>query len=122
MATVTVTIQLRRTEGRNAVAYEYLVDAVVQALEELGPLEVDDVESETATYEVTKVRHVPNAGEQETETTTPCAHCGETITQLRNPIRQGRLKLYCSDACRQAAYRNRSKDTANYNRIMGTNH
>jgi hypothetical protein len=120
MATVTVTIQLRRTEGRHPVDYDDLTDAVVQALADLDPVDVDDVEGEPATYEITKVRHIPNTGEQETETTTPCARCGETITHMRSPIKQGRIKLYCSDACRQAAYRNRSRDTATFNRIMGT--
>ncbi len=105
MAIVTVTVTLRRTEGRTPVNIEDLDGAVGDALRDLLVGEEVMVESagEDLIYEITKVQ-VPITIEAETvQAESQCQRCGKTIANDRN----GRQRRYCSDACRQSAYRTR---------------
>jgi hypothetical protein len=109
MATVTVTIRLRRTEGRSPVDVEDLAAALVEELETSvldAEFAVTDSAGEEATYEVTAIRTA--RGEEppavaDAEPMNSCAVCGAAI--VSDP--HGRPRLYCSDACRQAAHRAR---------------
>jgi hypothetical protein len=108
MATVTITIRLRRTEGRNPVDVEDLAAALIEELESSvldTEFPVTDSAGENATYEVTAVQV---ARRDEPPVTDPepissCAVCGAAI--VSDP--HGRPRLYCSDTCRQAAHRAR---------------
>jgi hypothetical protein len=108
MATVTVTVRLRRTDGRSPVDVLDLVAALVEELEGSvldAEFAVTDSAGEEATYEVTAVRATP-PGQPATADAEPlnsCTVCGAPIASDR----LGRPRLYCSDACRQAAYRAR---------------
>jgi len=110
MATVTVTISLRR-EGRGAsVDVEELAEAVVDAVAGgLDTIDLWDSAGEEVTYEVTRVRRLADqqqpATENDSDTTTPCEQCQTPVTQTPG----ARMRLYCSDACRQAAWRARQR-------------
>jgi hypothetical protein len=108
MATVTVTIRLRRTEGRNPVDVEDLAAALVEELETSvldAEFAVTDSVGEDATYEVTAVRATPRdqPAVADADPLNSCATCGTPIASEPG----GRPRLYCSSACRQAAYRAR---------------
>jgi len=49
---------------------------------------------------------------------TDCEHCGTTFSQPYDP---GRRRVYCGDACKQAAYRRRKKDQNGGARRQRTN-
>jgi len=102
MATVTVTVSLRRIEGRQPVKPNDLAQAVAGLLTDLegSEVEVIDTRHEDAVYEVTAV-HVHQVDEPESPR--PCRHCGEPVPQTAGK----RARDYCSNACRQAAYRER---------------
>jgi hypothetical protein len=105
MATVTLTISLRRTEGRNPVDIDDLAAALVEEIEgSVLEFAVTDSAGEDATYEVTALR--PARRDEpvaDAEPMNSCAVCGAAI--VSDP--HGRPRLYCSDACRQAAHRAR---------------
>ena len=110
MATVTITIRLRRTEGRSPVDIEDLTAALIEELESSvldTEFPVTDSAGEDATYEVTAVqaarRDEPAIADP--EPTNSCAVCSAAI--VSDP--HGRPRLYCSDTCRQAAHRARSR-------------
>jgi hypothetical protein len=106
MATVTLVIRLRRTDGRYPVDVDDLADAVVEEVEaSVLELEVTDSEGEPATYEVTAVRAArqDEPAVADPEPLNSCAVCGSPILSAR----LGRPRLTCSDTCRQAAHRAR---------------
>jgi len=108
MATITLTIRLRRTEGRNPVDVDDLADALVEELEGSvldAESAVTDSAGEDATYEVPALRPArrDEPAIADAEPMNSCALCGAAI--VSDP--HGRPRLYCSDACRQAAYRAR---------------
>lgn len=113
MATITVTFRLRRTDGRNPVDVEELAAAVVEELEGcvLGSeLSVDDTEGNVATYEVTAL--VPTrdviVSNDSSRPEHQCPQCGGPVTSADG----GRPRIYDTPACRQAAYRGRSRSAA----------
>jgi hypothetical protein len=118
MATVTVTLRLRRVEGRNRVGDRELAEAVAEAiLENLVDLEVDDVEGESATYDVTRVLvvnlgSIDPTGEVSSVMEAGIRYCDDCGAQI-DLWATGRNRRYCSDACRQSAYRSRLADLAN---------
>lgn len=108
MATITVTIRLRRTEGRNPVDVDDLAVALIDILEESvldTEFSVDDSAGDIAVYEITAVSARRNM------TPTPdsaapdhqCPQCGAPVHSADG----GRPRIYDSPACRQAAYRAR---------------
>jgi predicted nucleic acid-binding Zn ribbon protein len=107
MATVTLTIRLRRTEGRSPVDIDDLAAALVEEIEgSVVEFAVTDSAGEDATYEVTSLRLARQdepAVADDAEPMNSCAVCGAAI--VSDP--HGRPRLYCSDACRQAAHRAR---------------
>lgn len=108
MATITVTVRLRRTEGRNPVDVDELAAALVDEIEAgvLGTeFYVMDSAGDEATYEVTALRptRTDEPAVADADPLNSCAVCGTGI--VSDP--HGRARLYCSDACRQAAYRAR---------------
>jgi predicted nucleic acid-binding Zn ribbon protein len=112
MATVTVIIRLRRriegSEGRNPVDIDDLTAALIEELESLvldAEFVVTDSALEDATYEVTALRAARRDEPADAEPMTSCAVCGAAI--VSDP--HGRPRLYCSDTCRQAAHRARSR-------------
>jgi hypothetical protein len=107
MATITLKIRVRRIEGRNKVEDSVIGAAIAEQVEDLGEFEVDDTEGETATYEITNVALLVEQLELEDADAPPawfCAWDGKPISYRVD----GRRRLYCSDACRQAAYRDRN--------------
>jgi ferredoxin len=110
MATVTVTVTLRRTEGRTPVDVDDLADAVASDLLDLvtgSEISASSVDGEDLVYEITRV-HLPRRADIDVALATvdesECRHCGAAVANHY----QGRRRQYCSDACRQAAYRIRS--------------
>lgn len=108
MATVTVTISMRRTDGRNPVDVEDLATALVDELESAidgTEFVVTDQAGEEATYEVTGVRARAglSAPINDARPEHPCSICGRPVVSEPG----GRPRLYDTDACRQAAYRAR---------------
>jgi hypothetical protein len=106
MATVTLKITLRRTEGRNRVDDLDIAAAVAQAVEDLDEISVDDLEGDEASYEVSRVALViaqPALPEAEPVDSSSCLLCGAPLLNLIG----GRRRQYCSDACKQAAFRDR---------------
>jgi hypothetical protein len=109
MATVTVTITLRRTEGRTPVDVDDLAAAVASDLSDLvtgSEISASDVAGADLVYEITRV-HLPRPADVDVALATvdesECQQCGAAIANHY----QGRPRLYCSDACRQTAYRAR---------------
>jgi hypothetical protein len=112
MATVTLIVTLRRTEGRTPPDLDDLADVVATELDaQLEDFEIqvqDSDGNEELTYTVTRVRRARPADVAALETPddpTPCAHCGAPTTN--DP--HGRPRLYCSDRCRIYAYRARTR-------------
>jgi predicted nucleic acid-binding Zn ribbon protein len=108
MATVTVIIRLCRTEGRNPVHIDDLAAALVEEIEgSVLEFAVTDSADEEATYEVTALRPArrDEPAIADAEPMNSCAVCGTAI--VSDP--HGRPRLYCSDACRQAAHRARTR-------------
>jgi hypothetical protein len=108
MATVTVTIRLRRTEGRSPVDVEDLAAALVEELESSvldSEFAVIDSAGEDATYEVTNVaaRRTGPPAPDSAEPDHQCPQCGAPVHSADG----GRPRIYDTDACRQAAYRAR---------------
>lgn len=113
MATVTVIIQLRRTEGRTPVDLDALADAVAEALTDAGAgveLQAPSIDGDELTYEVTQVR-VARTADVDTALSTDdppdvieCGWCHQPA--LTEP--HGQPRKYCSDACRVAAWRARN--------------
>jgi predicted nucleic acid-binding Zn ribbon protein len=112
MATVTVIIRLRRriegSEGRNPVDIEDLTAALIEELESSvldTEFAVTDSAGDDTTYEVTALRPArrDEPAIADAEPMNSCAVCGTAI--VSDP--HGRPRLYCSDACRQAAHRAR---------------
>jgi hypothetical protein len=108
MATVTVTIRLRRTEGRSPVDVEDLAAALIEELESSvldTEFAVTDSAGEDATYEVTYVSArsdrppAPDSAEPDHQ----CPQCGAPVHSADG----GRPRIYDTPACRQAAYRAR---------------
>jgi hypothetical protein len=108
MATITVTIRLRRTEGRSPVDIEDLAAALVEELDGSvlnTEFSVDDTAGDFAVYEVTSVsarRNIsptPDSAEPDHQ----CPQCGAPVHSADG----GRPRIYDTPACRQAAYRTR---------------
>jgi endogenous inhibitor of DNA gyrase (YacG/DUF329 family) len=109
MATVTISIRLRRSEGRSPVDPDELARTLLDELESSildSEFSVDDSAGDIAVYEITGVTAVHEPvdltyvhGRAENF----CARCGSAIAS--DPM--GRPRLYCSPACRQAAHRAR---------------
>jgi hypothetical protein len=108
MATVTVTIRLRRTEGRSPVDIEDLAAALIEELESSvldTEFAVTDSSGEDASYEVTNVtaRRTGPPAPDSAEPDHQCPQCGAAVHSADG----GRPRIYDTDACRQAAYRAR---------------
>jgi glutamate/tyrosine decarboxylase-like PLP-dependent enzyme len=106
MATVTLTIRLLRTEGRNPVDVDDLAAALVEEIEgAVLEVAVTDSAGLDATYEVTAIRagrqHEPAVADP--EPVNSCAVCGAAIVSDGH----GRPRLYCGATCRQVAHRAR---------------
>jgi len=106
MATVTLVIRLRRTEGRNPVDVDDLAAALIEELDGSvldSEFAVTDSAGEDATYEVTAIRAArqDEPAVADPEPLNSCAVCGTAILSAR----LGRPRLTCSDTCRQAAHR-----------------
>jgi hypothetical protein len=113
MATITVTVRLRRTEGRSPVDVDHLAAALLDELESSiidTEFSVEDSAGEYATYEVTAVTATKHdePAVAHADPDNSCAWCGTSI--VSDPL--GRPRLYCSPACRQAAHRARRRDPA----------
>jgi hypothetical protein len=110
MATITVTIRLRRTEGRSPVDVDDLAAALLDELESSiidTEFSVEDSAGEYATYEATAVTATQHdePAVAHADPNNSCARCGTSI--VSDP--HGRPRLYCSPACRQAAHRARAR-------------
>jgi hypothetical protein len=108
MATITVTIRLRRTEGRNPVDIEDLADALLEELEGSvldAEFSVDDSAGDVAVYEVTNIsaRRREGPWPDSADPDHPCPTCGAPVHSADG----GRPRIYDTPACRQAAYRAR---------------
>jgi hypothetical protein len=106
MAIITVTVRLRRIEGRNPVDDFDLAAVVGEAVEAIGEVEVDDSVGESATYEITRVSLLieqPDLKPGIVEATVFCLWCSKELVNDR----PGRRRLYCGQPCKQAAYRER---------------
>jgi hypothetical protein len=109
MATITVTVRLRRTEGRSPVDVDHLAAGLLDELESSiidTEFSVEDSAGEYATYEVTAVTATKHdePAVAHADPANSCAWCGTSI--VSDPL--GRPRLYCSPACRQAAHRARA--------------
>jgi hypothetical protein len=110
MATITVTIRLRRTEGRSPVDVDHLAAGLLDELESSiidTEFSVEDSAGDYATYEVTAVTATQHdePGVAHADPNNSCAWCGTSI--VSDPL--GRPRLYCAPACRQAAHRARTR-------------
>jgi hypothetical protein len=104
MATVTVTIRLLRTEGRNPVDVDDLAAALVEEIEgSVLEVAVTDSAGADATYEVTAITTRRDAPAADAEPMKSCAVCGVAIVSDGH----GRPRLYCGTTCRQIAHRAR---------------
>jgi hypothetical protein len=108
MATITVTIRLRRREGRNPVDVEDLAAALIEELESSmlnAEFPVTDSAGEDATYEVTDItaRRSAAPAADSAEPDHQCPQCGAPVHSAPG----GRPRIYDTRACQQAAYRTR---------------
>ncbi len=108
MATITVTVRLRRTEGRSPVEVEDLAAALIEELEGSvldAEFSVDDTAGDVAVYEVTNVsaRRTADPAPDSAEPDHQCPQCGAPVHSADG----GRPRIYDTPACRQAAYRAR---------------
>ncbi len=109
MATVTVTIRLRRTEGRSPVDVEDLAAALIDELEGSvldAEFSVDDSAGDVAVYEVTSVtaRRTAEPAPDSAEPAHQCPQCGAPVHSATG----GRPRIYCGGTCRQIAHRART--------------
>jgi hypothetical protein len=110
MATVTVIIRLRRTDGRSPVDVDDLAAALIEELDGSvldAEFSVTDSAGEDATYEVTHVsaRRREGPWPDSADPDHPCPTCGAPVHSADG----GRPRIYDTPACRQAAYRARSR-------------
>jgi hypothetical protein len=108
MATITVTIRLRRNEGRNPVDVDDLAAALIEELESSvldAEFAVTDSAGLDATYEVTDITAQRSAdpAPDSAEPDHQCPQCGAPVHSAPG----GRPRIYDSRACQQAAYRAR---------------
>lgn len=106
MANITLIIRVRRIEGRNKVEDSVIAAELASMVEDLGEFEVEDMEGETATYEVTGIRVLvlqPELVPYLEVGDSQCRWCNTPLTQIGT----GRPAEFCSDAHRQADYRHR---------------
>ena len=110
MATVTIIVTLRRTEGRLPVDLTQLAEGVASEIaDQMEGTEILADARDTGdelTYEITGARMArtidPDALVTDDQEQT-CARCGGPMLNMRH----GQPRRYCSDICRQAAYRGR---------------
>lgn len=106
MAIITLKVTVEPATNKMSVFVDDMAAALASRVEKLGRFHVDDREGYRATCEVTNVElvikqfEVADAAVIETWF---CRNCGSELGART----AGRPRVYCSDSCRQAAYRER---------------
>jgi hypothetical protein len=106
MATIRLQVTVKRLEGRRTVDDSEVAAQLANAVEKIGRFMVGDRDDCRWLYEVNRCTIVTEQTELIESAPVEawyCAQCGRLLA----PRIAGRRRIYCDDACRQAAYRDR---------------